>query len=392
MSNLFSDDDIIYDDEGGTSEDFYDGGGETDFIEPEGLPEARLNPLCLGHQIEENLFLEMFKKNTLPHAMIFSGPDGIGKTTMAFRLARFLLKHGTQDDQQDALFGAEEIEADYNALAIAEDDPVFRKVGAGGHPNLLHITRKDDTGKAGSNLKVDVIRKIEPFLRKTAADGGWRIVIVEDADTMNNAAQNAILKILEEPPAKVIIILIAHRIGKLITTIRSRARVVQFRALDSDVMAELLKKKNFHFSVMQMSQLHALSQGSIGRALYYAEEDGLGMLDKILYFLGCYPEWNWRDVHDLSSSLSGAAHEKSYRIFTEQLQWVFRQLLFIKARGGNDLPDYLQNRALEKILRQSSLQRLVRICDDLQDHFQRVDFSNLDRRDAVRSSFLVISQ
>ncbi len=386
--NLFGDEEIICDD------------NPPETAVSDSLSHPKEMPYCLGHGRQEELFLELFKKDKLPHAMIFSGEQGVGKSTMAFRLARFLLKHGHAiDKNQDSLFGGGDgymgdMQADISSLDVAADDPVFSRIASGGHADLLYIHRHYDStkNKLDANLKVEALRKIEPFLRKTSSQGGWRIVIIDDADTMNRNAQNAILKILEEPPANVLIILITHRIGMLIPTIRSRARNVAFDSLSHDIMNELLNKQGYSLSFSEIETLGALSKGSIGRALHFAEEGGLETLSLIMEHLDDAPNWNWAKIHPLSTSLATPAQDKEYRMFAELLQWVFRQILFAKARAGQSLPHYIQNDSLQKIMNDYSLEKLISISDNLKNHFERVDFSNLDRRDAVRGAFLVIDQ
>lgn len=387
--SLFGDEDIVYDDE---REDDYD--SSQSVVESQKLQEPKAMTFCLGHEEQENLFIDLFQKNSLPHAMIFSGNQGIGKTTMAFRLARFLLKNGKVEDNQDSLFGGEDIQPDISSLDVAADDPVFARIVSGGHADLLHIHRAFDTakGKQDATLKVDALRKIEPFLRKTASEGGWRIVLVEDADTMNRSAQNAILKILEEPPANVLIMLVAHRPGMLIPTIRSRARVINFDPLSQDNMKDLLSRQGHYLSIEDMTTLSSLSEGSIGQALRYVEEGGLQTLSQILEYLETAPNWNWARLHELSSSLSSPAQDKEYRMFVDLMQWVFTQMLRTKARGGTDLPPALKGAGVSYFMVETPLERLITISDNLKKHFERVDFSNLDRRDAIRSCFLVISE
>lgn len=391
--NLFGDEDIIYDD------DMDDDVGASHFPaveDHEKLVEPQAMSFCSGHEEQEKLFLELFEKDSIPHAMIFAGTQGIGKSTMAFRLARFLLKHGKVDTNQDSLFGGEEAAHDFSSLDVAADDPVFARIASGGHADFLYISRYYDAakGKQDANLKVDALRKIEPFLRKTSSEGGWRIVIVDDADTMNRNAQNAILKILEEPPANVLIILIAHRPGMLIPTIRSRTRFLQFSPLSHEVLNDLLSKQTEHpaLTIDQFDILSALSEGSIGRALHFIEGGGFDSLSQILSHLDDAPNWDWVKIHQLSMSISSPAQDKEYRMFVELLQWTFRQMLFIKARDGQDLPAFLERDALQNIMASHSLEKLISITDGLKTHFERVEFSNLDRRDAVRGCFLVISQ
>lgn len=379
--SLFGDDDII--------EDL----PERTAVQGEGLLPPRRMAFCLGHEIQEKLFLDLHAKNAVPHAMIFSGPEGIGKATMAFRLARFLLKTGKGDDNQDSLFGDAAPAAAPETLDVAPDDPVFSRVASGGHADLLYIERAFDEkkGRHKGALDVETLRKIEPFLRKTASEGGWRIVIIDDADTMNRSAQNAILKILEEPPANVLMILIAHRAGRLIPTIHSRARKIDFAPLSVAVMEDLLERQGLRFSPEELETLEALSAGSAGAALRTVQDGGLDTLAQIFGFLAYMPEWNWVKIHGLADTLSSSGQDKAYRLFADLFQWTFRQVLFAKARGHERLPPYMKAAGLEGFLKKSSLERLVGICDDLKVHFERADFSNLDRKEAVRGAFGVIS-
>ncbi len=395
--DLFGDsqEDVIYD--GDDPADV----GSVDIRNPEEcLCEPASMSICLGHEMQEALFIDLFKKNSVPHAMIFSGLKGIGKTTMAFRLARFLLKHGKAgyDDNQDGLFGeeADALPQEINSLDVDPSDQVFRLIASGGHPDFLNICRRFDKskGKKDAGLKVDAIRGVAPFLRKTASEGGWRVVIVEDADTMNRNAQNAILKILEEPPANVLIMLIAHRPGLLIPTIHSRSRNIQFTPLSAMVMEALLARKEgiSDLSPSDIETLSDLSEGSVGQAIRFVEQDGMGILQKILEHILYATEGKHHKIHEFSASISKPTQDAQYRIFTYVFLWVLRKVLFLKARGHSEVPAYIRNNATDNLLNSFSLEKLIALNDDVKRIFERVDFSNLDRRDAVRSAFLMISQ
>ena len=386
--------DVIYDDDVTSDEE------ELSEME-DGLCEPAKMNFCLGHEAQEALFIDLFKKKSIPHAMIFSGLEGIGKTTMAFRFARFLFKYGktaSTDSNQSGLFGddVDALPQEIESLDVDPLDPAFRLIASGSHPDFLHIYRYYDKSKGRQEavLKVEAIREVEPFLRKTASEGGWRVVIVEDADTMNRNAQNAILKILEEPPANVVIILIAHRPGLLIPTIHSRARNIQFSPLSAMVMETLLARKEGinAFSPSDIETLYALSEGSIGQALKYIEQDGLDMLGKTLEHMVFAKEGQLHKIHEFSASISKPAQDTQYRIFTHTFLWILRKLLFLKARAHSEVPRYISNNATQRILTETPLEKLIALNDEVKNIFERVDFSNLDRRDAVRSAFLMISQ
>ena len=187
-------------------------------VREEGAPERiepRANPLLMG-QGEAVARLEAFyRSGRLPHAMILSGPRGVGKATLAFSFARWLLAQGGAG----GLFGAAEPQPD---LAVDPSDAVFRRVASGGHPDLLTLERtvNEKTGKLRDEIIIEDTRAVGAFLRLTPAEGGWRIVVVDAADELNRNSANALLKVLEEPPRQALLLLVAHAPGSLLPTIR----------------------------------------------------------------------------------------------------------------------------------------------------------------------------
>ncbi len=188
-----------------------------------------------------------------PQGLLFEGPKGIGKATLAFRLARALL-------------------STVPGTPLAPDlgsDPESRtahQIAAGTHPGLMHLTRPYDekTKRFKGDLTVDVVRRIVPFLGSTAADGGWRVVIVDAVDDMNINAANALLKALEEPPKRTIFILIAHVAGRVLPTIRSRCRAIRLRPLSEAEMRKALATMDVDPSLAEAGE------GSLRRALILA--------------------------------------------------------------------------------------------------------------------------
>jgi len=171
-------------------------------------PPPRANPDLLGHQAAETELRRLFDSGRMPHALLLSGPRGIGKATLAFRLARFALAQGAGEEAGPSLFG----EDGGAGLAIPSDSGVFRRIASGGHADLLTVERAYDPRRRRMRGEIVVgdTREISTFLRLTPAEGGWRVVIVDGADEMNRNAANALLKILEEPPQRALLLLIAH--------------------------------------------------------------------------------------------------------------------------------------------------------------------------------------
>ncbi len=360
--------------------------------EPEGLAPPRQSSLCLGHEPVEESLLSLINSGAMPHALIFSGAIGIGKSTLAFRLARYLLKHGTTDNTQDSLFGEPHLEA--TSLDIPTDDPIFSQVSSGGHPDLLTIERPMDVKKGvqKDHLNVAEARKVAPFLRMTAADGGWRVVVIDDADTMNRNAQNALLKILEEPPANAILILITHRLGSMIPTIRSRCRTLHFYSLEKETLTALMKKEiGTSLPSFEQEILASMSEGSIGLAQKIIESGGLETAQKILTLFERWPNFNWVDIHHLCETAARPTQAETFKNIEKTFLWITENLVFSKAKGKGALSAPLHNDIFTKMLNHYSLEETLKICENLKEHFRQAHHSNLDKKQAVLGAFNILS-
>lgn len=367
---------------------------QTTTPEPEeAFPSPRLMNRFIGHEGVEQDFLKLYNDGRMPHGLIFSGIKGIGKATFAYRLARFLFKNGLPPDpNQGGLFDNTPMAA--TSMDVARHDRVFSWVGQGAHPDLLTAERAYDETKNRFKASVDVseVRKIAPFLRMTSSEGGWRVVIIDDADTMNRSAQNALLKILEEPPPNAVLILIAHRLGALIPTIRSRCRVASFKPLEQALIMNELERLPDPMPEKDKARLIELSEGSLGRALYYANAGGLEMLDLALNGMQAFPNFDWPQVHKLAEDLGRPDRDEAFQSFCESIVWVFETLSRSKARGSSLESGILgQQPVFGSILRHSSLEQLVKACENLQSHFDSVQGANLDRRQGVLGAFSMIS-
>lgn len=257
----------------------------------------RTNSFLLGQTKAEELFLKAWKNNTMHHAWILSGPKGIGKATLAYRIARFLL------------WADESKKESYNSLNIPEDSEVFKQTASGSHPDLMVVERdyietdrkkiikaiqkgeapdeeELSAMKKSAFIRVDDVRKVNEFLAKTSFNDNWRIVIIDSADEMNKNAANALLKILEEPPAHTVLLLISHNAGMLLSTIRSRCAKLPLQMLDFNETASLLRRYRPQLKEAMISKVAEMCSQSIGQAILYADLDAVGMYDnlcKILY-------------------------------------------------------------------------------------------------------------
>lgn len=223
-------------------------------------PAPRANPHLFGQDAAEAVLLRAWRSGRLPHAWLLTGPRGAGKATLAFRFARTVLA------------GPAEAEA-----CRQPSHPVFRMVANGAHPDLrvLVIPTDPKTGKRKTEIPVDSVREAAEALRVTSSRGGARILVVDAADDLNRNAANALLKLLEEPPPGVLLLLIGQRPGLLPPTIVSRCAVLRLRPLDDAAMRQGLAALAPESAPELLGQVLAGAEGSLGRALDLLEGDWL---------------------------------------------------------------------------------------------------------------------
>lgn len=272
----------------------------------DGIPQPAQNPEFIGHSDVIDFLNQMRTEKRLHHALLFEGPQGVGKATLAFQFAY-------------GIFSG-------NSIGLEKPDvnsQIWRQIAQGTHPGLLHITRPFDskTQKFRSAITVEEIRQITHFLQQTASDRGWRIVIIDPADDMNRNAANALLKTLEEPPAKALFILVSHHSGRLLPTIRSRCQPIVFKTLGGDEMCQALSliAGPIGFDAQAPEETAALikgAQGSVRKAALMLAYGGLeitGMVDKIL----SQPYWDVSEAYKLATALSARDATVQYSFFTD---------------------------------------------------------------------------
>ena len=176
------------------------------------LPPPRENPDLFGHEQAEAQLLEAWTYERLPHSWLICGPKGVGKMTLACRFARFVLANQAPLDSPGTTLFAEPDPDPPKSLSVDPEHPVFIRVSAGAHADLHILERNVVNGRMQSAILVDAVRSACRSMSMTSAEGGWRIIIVDDADTMNENAFNALLKVLEEPPERALLILVAPRL------------------------------------------------------------------------------------------------------------------------------------------------------------------------------------
>lgn len=311
------------------------------------------------------------------HAWLIVGPQGIGKATLAWRFARFVL--------------ARERRPGADPLAVAPDDPAARQVAAGSHPDIRLVRRdyrKTSPHPFMTEISVDNIRDLGPFLHQTAALGGWRAIIVDAADDMNVNAQNALLKLLEEPPAKTAFLLVCHAPARLLPTIRSRCRRLGLPPLPEDTVSGLLERWRGDLDAGERAALARLSHGSIGGALRLADEGGLQLYRDLVKLLQPLPRLDVPAVQALADRLSRNGSEESYRTFVALLlDWLARLVRrgAVGEAGEESVPG--EDAVAARLLGEANLEQWLAVWEKISRLAARAEAVELDRKQVVLSAF-----
>jgi DNA polymerase-3 subunit delta' len=252
------------------------------------IPLPRENHLLFGHAAAQAQFVQEAERGLLHHAYLMSGPKGIGKATLAYRFARYILSRGAVSRAPVAadsfsLFDEPALPQspipNPQSLDMSPESPLFRRIAGGTHTDLLTIAPAYDAKKQveKDSISVDDARKVPEFLSLTPAEGDWRVVIVDAVDQLNANAANALLKILEEPPARAILFLICHKPGGILPTIRSRCRNFALTAPSKAEFEQTLGSIAPSIMLHEVDGLYALSNGSPGYAITLHASDGISI-------------------------------------------------------------------------------------------------------------------
>uniref|UniRef100_UPI000E0DBED3 DNA polymerase III subunit delta' n=1 Tax=Alkalilacustris brevis TaxID=2026338 RepID=UPI000E0DBED3 len=274
----------------------------------EGAPHPRETLALVGQEAAEAAFLDAFNSGRQHHGWLLTGPRGVGKATLAWRIARFLL--ATPESTGDGLFGDDAAPA---SLDVPADHPVVRRVAALSEPRLLLLRRAWDDERKPARLKtvitVEETRRLQGFFGMSAADGGRRVVIVDAADEMNPNAANALLKLLEEPPAGATLLLVCHQPARLLPTIRSRCRELRLGTLDPAAMETALRAAQIEPGG-DPAALAALSGGSVGEAIRMANLDGLALYARMIALFSDLPRLDRTQVLQFAELAAGRGNEE----------------------------------------------------------------------------------
>lgn len=293
----------------------------SDIPEPdrlEGAPHPRETHEVLGHAKAEAVFLDAYNSGRMHHAWLITGPRGVGKATLAWRLARFLLA-----TEEGGMFPPD-------TLDIPEDHPVAHRLLALSEPRMFLLRRPwdDKTEKLRAEITVDETRNLRNFLGLSAADGGRRVVLIDAADDLNRNAANAILKLLEEPPAKVTFLIVAHQPAALLPTIRSRTRDLRLAPLPADLLARAMTQAGAE--IEDPAPLAELAGGSVGEAFRLTHLHGLSLYTALVRTLATLPQLSRPMARQLADSAADRKRPEAFDLTVTMIDLFLARL----ARAG----------------------------------------------------------
>ena len=263
------------------------------------LPHPRETSVLFGQEAAETAFLDAVRSGRMHHAWALNGPKGVGKATLAWRIARYLL--------------AGDLTAD--TLQMEPGHPVFRHAAALSEPRLALLRRPWDMDKKRlkTAITVDEVRSLRGFFSLSSTDGGWRVAIVDAADELNLNAANALLKSLEEPPARTAFLLVCHQPGRLLPTIRSRCRALSCASLPPEPLTQALEAAGLE-AAQDPVALAELSGGSPGQAAELLDMEGLPLYGEIMELLSSLPGLIRPKALALGEACAGRGAEVRYSL------------------------------------------------------------------------------
>jgi len=321
------------------------------FIAPEadradGCAHPREVYSLIGHSKAEAQFAKQFSDNKLHHAWLIDGPSGIGKATLAYRMIRTVL--GGKPDTP-------------GTLDVPNYDPIAQRVQSMGHGDFLLIRRpyNDKTKKLRAEIPIAETRKISKFFARKPSEGGWRVCLIDSIDEMNRNATNAVLKTLEEPPEKALLILLSKAPGRLLPTIRSRCLDLSLRAVPENGLRQWLVGQS-DADEADVAAAVQLANGAPGKALSLIQNAD-SVLKPLSRFMESFPKDNQRLFHAISDDLSSVKADRSLNLFWDAMDETLRAQSIYAATGewsGAYSPIALDKSTEEWISLKSELNRL----------------------------------
>ncbi len=321
----------------------------------EGHDHPRETRRLIGHTRTVQEVLEAWASGRMHHAWLIGGPEGVGKATFAYLMAKHILGAPLEPGEGFA------VDARHNAA---------RLVAQLAHPDFVAIRRglTADGKKTAQDISVAVVRRAIESFGATAALGGWRVGIVDSADDLNRNSANALLKLIEEPPARTVFLIVAHRPHRVLPTIRSRCRKLEFGPMSQAETLRVLAEQAPHAAAAERERAARLGEGSVRRALVRLDPEMQALIEGTRALLDSMPRHDRAAALALAESLQGRSNDRAFALFIDTLEaWMQDRLRAQAAAGPHRLAP------------------LAEVWDKSARAARETDVLNLDRRPLVLS-------
>ncbi|MBV1701667.1 MAG: DNA polymerase III subunit delta' [Hyphomicrobiales bacterium] len=333
-------------------------------------PAPRETMALLGHALVEREWLNAYRDGNLPQALLIGGAQGVGKATLAWRLARFILAH--PDHQSAAVAKASDLD-------VRHDHPVAQRIAQGSHGDVSVLRREwnPQSKKHYSDIRIDDVRKMMDRFKLAAGEGGWRIAIIDSCEDLNRSGANALLKLIEEPPPKSLFLIVAHRPGQVLPTIRSRCRKVMLNPLTAGEVAGAVKASGHSGTPAAILQASERSGGSVREALRLLEGGSLALDAKLGQMLRQLPKLDGREVYAIADQCVRAGQDAAFETLVQAL---FHHLhTRVHAMAGQGEP--IRN-----------LEPMAAAFNELRQSLRDAEIYNLDKRSLIVGIFNRLAQ
>lgn len=321
--------------------------------------------------------IESYQSGRQHHAIMLTGPKGIGKASLAYQFARFVFENPEPETKS----------AQAEALLQPIEGQMAHFVTERSHPDFLAISKEMTVSKgAQTSISIEDARLLTPFLGSKPALGRWRIVLIDGVEDMNRNAANALLKSLEEPPQNTLFLLICHAPGQLLPTIRSRCLMLPVKALAPETVAEVARQHLPEVDAEMVSEAARLSGGSVGRALALLSGSALRLNVDMLALLEQMPNISRASLSAFSEGFKGAEGRAAFMQFCENLKDFLSRL----ARGRKSALTRQESHIRDLLMPNGDLAPLSALWEKFVRIEQDTLTLNLDRKLAARNMLLEI--
>lgn len=263
-------------------------------------PHPRENFAFFGHDATEEILRELYLSGRMPQACLIGGPPGIGKATLAWRLARFILANPNASKCSGTVL---------DGLEVPRDAPIARQVAALSHPDLFLLRRglnpKDQ--QLYREIRVEDVRKAARMFRQSTSRGGYRVCIVDSTEDLNEESASALLKIVEEPPPRSLFLLVAHKPDRVLPTIRSRCHKISLKPLHGNEILQVIDALGSPWSDAPEEERRAATasaHGSIHDAIRHLGTSGARFAVVVEKLLADLPVLDWYEIHSLAEAMA----------------------------------------------------------------------------------------